>query len=241
MTPLDSLRRLVAIVRLIDAKECPELYNQLQGEIAVAERVLAQPFEVVLVYGGGSSTTYKPTFSGSGACGGAAGVSFSIHDGVLYAGGGSHGGAAGGGAGYGTAGGMSSACGGGNSQSSHAWKAPSEAAQPSKNALADEVIAALDALNIGCTEQSWIGWQNGDGEEVGTRLQAAIDAYKASQPSSGSAAPSGEVAVLPEKMSPEMREAMWEAITRHGGSNLEYWIEDLYNDIRAFTLTTNKD
>lgn len=39
-------------------------------------------------------------------------------------------------------------------------------------------------------------------------------------------------AMLPEKMSEEMREAMWEAITRHGLANLEYWIEDLYNDIR---------
>lgn len=71
------------------------------------------------------------------------------------------------------------------------------AAQPSKNALADEVIAALEALHVGCTEQSWIGWQNGDGEEVGTRLQAAIDAYKAIPTAAVSAAPSGEGEQVP--------------------------------------------
>lgn len=43
-------------------------------------------------------------------------------------------------------------------------------------------------------------------------------------------------AKLPEKMSEEMREAMWEAITRHGAANLEYWIEDLYNDIRSAAI-----
>lgn len=41
-----------------------------------------------------------------------------------------------------------------------------------------------------------------------------------------------EHATLPQKMTEEMREAMWEALTRHGSANLEYWIEDLYNDIR---------
>jgi len=55
--------------------------------------------------------------------------------------------------------------------------------QPSHTALGDEVIAALDAMHAGCNEKSWIGWQNGDGEEVGTRLQKAINAYKAAAPS----------------------------------------------------------
>jgi hypothetical protein len=45
--------------------------------------------------------------------------------------------------------------------------------------LADEVIAALDALHEGCNEQSWTGWQNGHGEEVGDRLERALQAYKA--------------------------------------------------------------
>lgn len=44
------------------------------------------------------------------------------------------------------------------------------------------------------------------------------------------------VSHLPEKMTPEMREAMWEAITKHGLSNLEYWIEELYNDIRKAVI-----
>lgn len=42
ITPLQALRRLVDIARLIDADECPELYNQLQGELAVAGAVLAE-------------------------------------------------------------------------------------------------------------------------------------------------------------------------------------------------------
>lgn len=41
ITPLQALRRLVDIARLIDADECPELYNQLQGELTVAGAVLA--------------------------------------------------------------------------------------------------------------------------------------------------------------------------------------------------------
>lgn len=44
------------------------------------------------------------------------------------------------------------------------------------------------------------------------------------------------VSHLPEKMTPEMREAMWEGITKHGLSNLEYWIEELYNDIRRAAI-----
>lgn len=55
------------------------------------------------------------------------------------------------------------------------------AAQQTRTTYGDEIVAALDALQVGCTETSWIGWQNGDGEEVGTRLQAAIDAYKGQQ------------------------------------------------------------
>lgn len=41
ITPLQALRRLVDIARLIDADECPEFYNQLQGELTVAGAVLA--------------------------------------------------------------------------------------------------------------------------------------------------------------------------------------------------------
>lgn len=69
------------------------------------------------------------------------------------------------------------------------------AAQPSRTALGDELLASIEALQTGCRDPSWIGWQNGDGEEVGTRLQAAIDAYKAAAPlpEAGSAAPAGEV------------------------------------------------
>lgn len=43
ITPLQALRRLVDIARLIDADECPEFYNQLQGELVVAGAVLAEP------------------------------------------------------------------------------------------------------------------------------------------------------------------------------------------------------
>lgn len=43
VTPLQALRRLVDVARLIDADECPELYNQLQAELAVAGSVLAEP------------------------------------------------------------------------------------------------------------------------------------------------------------------------------------------------------
>jgi hypothetical protein len=61
----------------------------------------------------------------------------------------------------------------------------------------------------------------------------AQEAYRAGR----LAAPvSAADAKLPEKMSMAMREAMWEGITRHGLSNLEYWIENLYNDIRAAAL-----
>lgn len=42
-THAEALRRLVDVARLIDADECPELYNQLQGELAVAGAVLAGP------------------------------------------------------------------------------------------------------------------------------------------------------------------------------------------------------
>lgn len=52
---------------------------------------------------------------------------------------------------------------------------------PSRVDLADKVIAALDAMQEGCIEPSWTGWQNGNGEEVGNRLEAAITAYKAAQ------------------------------------------------------------
>lgn len=43
ITPLQALRRLVDVARLIDADECQELYNQLQAELAVAGAVLAEP------------------------------------------------------------------------------------------------------------------------------------------------------------------------------------------------------
>lgn len=43
ITPLQALRRLVDVARLIDADECPELYNQFQAELAVAGTVLAEP------------------------------------------------------------------------------------------------------------------------------------------------------------------------------------------------------
>jgi hypothetical protein len=45
MTPLEALRRLVDVVRLLDASECGELYNELQGALTVAGTVLADPTE----------------------------------------------------------------------------------------------------------------------------------------------------------------------------------------------------
>lgn len=38
--------------------------------------------------------------------------------------------------------------------------------------------------------------------------------------------------ILPEQMTSDMRETIWNTITSHSGDNLEYWIEALYNDIR---------
>lgn len=40
ITPLQALRRLVDVARLIDADECPELYNQLQAELGIAYGVM---------------------------------------------------------------------------------------------------------------------------------------------------------------------------------------------------------
>jgi len=45
MTLLEALRRLVDVARLIDASECGELYNELQGALTVAGTVLANPPE----------------------------------------------------------------------------------------------------------------------------------------------------------------------------------------------------
>lgn len=97
-------------------------------------------------------------------------------------------------------------------------------AQPAVVAVPSKEIPTelLKALNKHCCENvAWIrhAWM----EYVATAPQPA-------------AVPSGDVASLPEKMSPHMREAMWDAIVRHGSANLEYWIEDLYNDIRAAAL-----
>lgn len=58
ITPLQALRRLVDIARLIDADECPEFYNQLQGELVIAGAVLAiqaDDFAHFLSYSGLSS------------------------------------------------------------------------------------------------------------------------------------------------------------------------------------------
>lgn len=43
VTPLEALRHLVDVARLIDADECPELYNELQSVLTVAGAVLAEP------------------------------------------------------------------------------------------------------------------------------------------------------------------------------------------------------
>lgn len=43
--------------------------------------------------------------------------------------------------------------------------------------------------------------------------------------------------ILPERMTSEMRETIWNTITSHGGQNLEYWIETLYNDIRFAAIS----
>jgi len=40
VAPMESLKRLRDIVSQLDAAECPALYNQIQGELAVAEMVL---------------------------------------------------------------------------------------------------------------------------------------------------------------------------------------------------------
>jgi len=42
VAPMEALKRLRDIVLQLDAAECPALYNQIQGELAVAEMVLRQ-------------------------------------------------------------------------------------------------------------------------------------------------------------------------------------------------------
>lgn len=50
ITPLQALRRLVDVARLIDADECPELYNQIQAELTVAGAVLTEPQQEPVAY-----------------------------------------------------------------------------------------------------------------------------------------------------------------------------------------------
>jgi len=40
VTPMLALKRLADIVRQLDAAECPALYNQIQGELAVADMMV---------------------------------------------------------------------------------------------------------------------------------------------------------------------------------------------------------
>ena len=78
-----------------------------------------------------------------------------------------------------------------------------------------------------------------DNDQVNTIL-GMLDNYEPAGFPQLEAQQAGDVALLPAKMTPEMREAMWEGITRHGLSNLEYWIEDLYNDIRAAAVAQGR-
>lgn len=55
---------------------------------------------------------------------------------------------------------------------------------PSKGgelAAARELIAAFESSMEGCRDQSWSEWQNGHGENVGKRIEAARTAYAASK------------------------------------------------------------
>jgi len=43
---------------------------------------------------------------------------------------------------------------------------------------ARRLIAAYERIMIGCTVQSWEGWQNGNGTNVGDAIERARTAYK---------------------------------------------------------------
>lgn len=41
-----------------------------------------------------------------------------------------------------------------------------------------ELISAFESLSKGCRNKSWAEWQNGDGEDVGKRIEKARSAYR---------------------------------------------------------------
>lgn len=48
---------------------------------------------------------------------------------------------------------------------------------------ARRLIACFERMMVGCTVQSWAGWQNGNGTNVGDAIERARKAYqKASKP-----------------------------------------------------------
>jgi hypothetical protein len=68
---------------------------------------------------------------------------------------------------------------------------PMNAVQLANHAYATEIelraarrlIAAYERMLIGCRVQSWAGWQNGNGTNVGDAIERARKAYlKASKP-----------------------------------------------------------
>lgn len=218
VTPLQSLRRLVDVVRLIDADECPELYNQLQAEITVAGAVLTEPVK--------HADDFAHFLSYSGLSGEPADVLEKMR---------------------------------------RAFEA-AQTAEVARNDIGQREIdyrhlnldtleyvesraALIQQIGLGGTIRSFVHYPHGvfvvaslnDFTEVQANLAAKKIRDAAPLPEEGSAAQDArDAANLPEKMAPEMREAMWDAITRHGSSNLEYWIEDLYNDIRIAAMALEK-
>jgi len=107
------------------------------------------------------------------------------------------------------------------------------------------VVAAIDDLHEGRTLlddliASITKHGNYSQEATITFLNQIRQCFAAAPAIAAPAEVERDAATLPEKMTPEMREAMWEAITRHGAANLEYWIEDLYNDIRIAAIATGE-
>lgn len=246
LTPLQSLRRLVDVARLIDADECPDLYNQLQAELTVAGAVLADPAK--------QAEDFAHFLSYSGLSGEPADVmekmrrAFEAARPVEV---------------LGSAPNdwqlvpkkitpfMERAARNSDGRStgkllespSMLWTDMLAAAPLPEAGSVAPVLKPFTPLRgnptlviSNCTHVMHMG------NDIYIRLdeaeQVVADALAAIQTSAAQDARDAEI--LPEKMPPEIREVMWDTIARHNHKNLEYWIEDLYNEIRIAAMALEK-